>query len=231
MPKSIVELSWSMLLGNQDLGISLMLLFARSVAEKKHPFNIIGNLEETAASFRSNPINIYILNDLYEKLNKDKVKLSRSFKNIRRCSYCQNWIYYSQTENCKKCGKLLDLPEITRLLLCADNLLWFFENRSETNKTDEFTEFICFLVVLEHDILFNQIIPGASQRQYAINLLSKITAVFDKNKGGVIDTSNPSSLKIYFVQDDMLDDTKTYTIFISNELQFFVKVMTAGIVI
>lgn len=230
-PKTIEDLSRSMLICSQYLGIPFMLSFARSVANGKRPNDIIGNIEESAAKFRSNPTNLFIVKDLFENLKKDKDRLSRPLNSIRRCPFCQNQILFCQAENCTKCGKILDLPEIVRLLLCADNLLWFFENRAEIIEADEFTEFICFLVSLVNDILRKQVTPPLVQRQYAISLLSKITAIFDKNKGGVIQTSNPSSLKVFIVEADMLEDTKSYTMFVYNELLFFVKLMSKEIVI
>lgn len=110
-----------------------------------------------------------------------------------------------------------------------DNLLWLCEQRVEVSSSEALCEFVCLLVRLTNNLLRKQEAPSDAHRKYALNLLEKMTAISDLNRGAVIETKSPRELKIYLVKDSMLEDSETFGLFLFKELEFFVGKMVGGI--
>ena len=110
-----------------------------------------------------------------------------------------------------------------------DNLLLLFEQRIELSSSEDFSEFVCVLVLMTNNLLRKQESPSERVRFYALDLLSKIGAICDLGKGAIIDTKDTKQLKIYTVKESMRDDSQMFGLFWYNELEYFVRKMREGV--
>jgi hypothetical protein len=120
-------------------------------------------------------------------------------------------------------------PDAIRLLACIDNLLWFFEQRIEPSPNKSFAEFVTVLVAALDLLLRKQEAPGEQLRKYSLELLSQIGALFDSNKGAVVEVKNPKELQIYLIKDRMREDSETFGLLLFKEVEAFVSMMESGI--
>lgn len=167
---------------------------------------------------------------LYQLLRKDEQKQVRNMAIVRKCPECgDRKIWSTYDEICEKCGARVRWPDAVQTLVCMDNLLSLLEQRVEPNYTESFSEFVCLLVLMVNNLFRKQENPTPEQRRYALDLLSKIGAIADKNQGAIIDTSNPQALKIYLVKSNMAEDSETFGVFLHSQLQFFIRKMMEGV--
>jgi len=80
-----------------------------------------------------------------------------------------------------------------------------------------------------NNLLRKQESPTGKQRRYALDLLSKVGTIHDKNHGAVIVPSNPQALKIYLVKSNIVEDSGTFGLFLHKELEFFILKMMEGV--
>jgi hypothetical protein len=230
-PSNLNEMVRSVLLSNTYLDVSLLLIFAREVSKGRSSGEVVGNLETMAQEFMRISKNREYMDQLYRLLRKDQQRQTRNIAMFRKCPGCGDrkiWTI-SDDELCEKCGAQVRWPDAVRALVCMDNLLWLLEQRVEPKNTESFSEFVCVLVLMVNNLLRRQENPTNEQRRYALDLLSKIGAIADKNQGAIIDTNNPQTLKIYFVKSNMMEDSKAFGTFLCNQLQFFILKMVEGI--
>jgi predicted RNA-binding Zn-ribbon protein involved in translation (DUF1610 family) len=230
-PSNLDEMARSVLLSNTYLDVSLLLMVAREVSKGRSSREAVGNLETMAREFMSIPKNREFMDYLCRLLRKDEQRQTRNMAMVRKCPGCGDRKIWSISDDelCEKCGAQIRWPDVVRALVCMDNLLWLLEQRVEPKNTESFSEFVCVLVLMVNSLLRKQENPTSEQRRYALDLLSKIGAIADKNQGAIIDTNNPQALKIYFVKSNMVEDSEAFGTFLCNQLQFFVLKMVEGI--
>jgi len=56
-----------------------------------------------------------------------------------------------------------------------------------------------------------------------------MNAIFDANKGAIIETTKPHELKMYLVRDSMRDDSQSFGLFIHRELECLIEMMNLGV--
>ena len=229
-PSTLDEMARSFFLKNTNLDVPLLLTLAREVSKGRSPQEVVGNLETMAQEFMSVPKNREHMDYLYQLLRKDEQKQVRNMAIVRKCPECgDRKIWSTYDEICEKCGARVRWPDAVQTLVCMDNLLSLLEQRVEPNYTESFSEFVCLLVLMVNNLFRKQENPTPEQRRYALDLLSKIGAIADKNQGAIIDTSNPQALKIYLVKSNMAEDSETFGVFLHSQLQFFIRKMMEGV--
>ena len=230
-PSTLDEMARSVLLSNTYLDVPLLLMVAREVSKGRSSQEAVGNLETMAQEFMSIPKNREYMDHLYRLLRKDQQRLTRNMAMVRNCPECGRRIIWSTSDHelCENCGAQIRWPDAVKTLVCMDNLLLLLEQRVEPKNTESFSEFVCLLVLMVDNLLSKQENPTNEQRRYALDLLSKIGGIADKNQGAIIDTTNPQALKIYLVKSNMVEDSETFGNFLCSQLQFFVLKMVEGV--
>ena len=228
-PQTIDETARSIILSNSHFKVPALLTLAREMANGRTANDIVPNLVNDGKTYLSIQKQKQLVEQVFSMLRKNEHKNYRSLNMVRECPDCGNRVLFSGSEECEKCGELVNWPDALRILACMDNLLWLFEQRVEVSSSDAFSDFVCILVAMTNNLLRKQKFPSLRDRQYSLKLLTDIGAVCDLNKGAVIDTKNPKELKIYLIKDNMREDSETYGLFMFKELEFFVGKMTNGI--
>jgi hypothetical protein len=121
------------------------------------------------------------------------------------------------------------VPDIVRLLICVDNLLWLFEQRIEPTDRTEFSELVCVLVSIENDLLRKQNDPTNTQRHYALDLLRRLRVLSDVNQGAVVSLTDEDGLQIHVFKDRAREDSQTFGTFLYRELEVFIQYMKRGV--
>jgi len=228
-PSTPDEMARSVILSNNNLGVPFLLILAREVKKGRSPQEVVGNLETMVQESMRIPKNREWVDQLYQSLRKDYQSQIRDIAMVRNCPECAERVILSGSKKCDKCGAQVHWSDAVRTLICMDNLLWLLEQRVEPQNTEPFSELVCVLVLMFNNLLRKQESPTGEQRRYALDLLSKMGTIHDKNHGAVILTSNPQALKIVLVTDDMVEDSETIGLFLLAELEFFILKMVEGV--
>jgi len=226
-PTTIELMAQSMVLTFPYFKIPALLMISREFKNKRPATDIVLNLNQQAEKILSDirPSVVKLLN----LLNKTEHKNHRKISVIRHCLECGKNIFFSNADTCHNCGEPVNWPEIVRLMVCIDNLLFLFENRIEVSDSEHESELVCVMVAMLNDLLRNQVVPNEQNRQYALHSLKSMKVICDKNKGFVVDLKDIHNLNAYLIKDDMLPDTEGYAKFWINEIPVFVNMMTNGI--
>lgn len=226
-PTTIELMAQSMVLTNPYFKIPALLMIAREVSNNRSVTDIVPNMNQQAQRILSDirPS----VGKLLNLLNDAKYKNHRKFSVIRQCMECGQNILVSNADTCNNCGEPVNWPDILRLMVCIDNILYLFENRIEVSDSEYESELVCLMVAMLNDLLRNQIVPNEQNRQYALHSLKSMKIICDKNKGFVVDLKDIYNLDAYLIKDKMLPDTEVYANFWLNEIPVFVNMMTNGI--
>ncbi len=190
---------------------------------------MVPNLVNDGKAYLNNPKQRQAVDQIFILLRENEHKNHRDMNMVRQCPNCGTRVLLSDAERCEKCDEPVAWPDAIRALACMDNLLWLCEQRVEVSPSEAFSEFVCLLVRMTNNLLRKQEAPSDVHRKYALNLLEKMTAISDLNRGAIIETKSPRELKIYLVKDSMLEDSETFGLFLFKELEFFVENMVRGI--
>jgi hypothetical protein len=227
-PDTLDEVARSTVLSNAALSVPMLLLLSRAMAEGRSPDDIVRNLSQNAHEHLASAAGRRHAETVLGLLRENKHKHHRLLSKIRSCGTCGDRVLMSEAITCEVCDAPVEWPEAVRTLVCVDNLLWLFEQRSEPDPTDEFAELICVLVSIANDLLRKQVVPSDEIRRYALRLLQDVAIVWDLGMGGGIKTNNPQHLEIYLIKDSMRDETESMVAFWCSELEFFIERMTSG---
>lgn len=228
-PDTLDEVARSTVLSNAALSVPKLLLLSREMAEGRAPDDIVGNLSQNAEEHLASAAGRRQAETLLALLRENKHKHHRLLSKIRSCGTCGDRVLMSDAITCEVCDAPVEWPEAVRTLVCVDNLLWLFEQRSVPDPTDEFAELVCVLVSIANDLLRKQVVPSDEIRRYALRLVQDVAIVWDLGMGGGIKTNNPQHLEIYLIKDSMREETESMVAFWCSELEFFIDRMTAGI--
>lgn len=228
-PADLLSLARSFVLSNSTIKVPTLLLLAREVSDGRLPSEVVVNLDENAKEYyemsESDSKLKYMFNLLQQSVDGNLVDMNM----VRECPNCGDRITLSIEEECSSCGDSTGWDESTKLLVCMDNLMWFFEQRVEMDNSKEFSEFVCLLVLMINGLLRKNDAPPLNQRKYALTLLSDMKAISDKNRGAVIDTIKPKKMQIYLIKDNMLEDSEQFGLFLHAELEYFISKMIKGV--
>ena len=228
-PASLSETARSIVLSNAHLRVPALLSLAREMANGRSAQDVVRNLEAEAHSYLDSVHGRQAVERVFALLQQDEQKNHHSIAALRECSGCQSSILASDADACEECGEPVTWPDTIRALACLDNLLFLFEQRVEPSPHAAFSEFVCVLVAMTHNLLRKQEVPSPRERQYALRLLSEMKRLDDLGGGAVVDTTTPTALKIYLVKTRMREDSETMSLFLCKELQSFVAKMTGGV--
>lgn len=228
-PQTIEEMARSIILSNSHFKVPALLTLSREMENGRTADDVVPNLLNDAKTYLSVPKQKQVVEQVFSMLRQNEHKNHRSLSMVRECSGCGNRVLFSGSEECEKCGEAVNWTDAIRTLACMDNLLWLLEQRVEVSSTDAFSDFVCVLVAMTNNLLRKQKVPSIRDRQYSLQLLTDMGSVCDLNKGAVIDTMNPKDLKIYLIKDSMREDSETFGLFLSKELEFFVAKMVNGV--
>lgn len=228
-PTDISCLARSMVLSNPSLEIPSLLLLAREVARGRSPSEVVQNLDIKAKEYHEIVMGDTEHKNMFDMMLKDANMHYRDMNMVRQCSHCGENIISSYTVECASCRQSVNWPESIKLLVCMDNLMWFFENRAETVDSKEFSEFVCLLAVMINDLLRKQETPSKRNRSYALLLIRDMQYICDLNKGAVVKTDNLDELNLTLIEECMLEDSKQFGWFLCSELMYFVEKMKNGI--
>lgn len=228
-PENLEETACAIVLSNFQVSIPLLVSVSRKISNGRPAAEVVGNLHEIAAKYLQSAGHRETVEKMFSLLCDDDAKNGQRIEPLRQCSSCGTRILYSQADLCQSCNAGVELPDIVRLLMCVDNLLWLLEQRIEPSQTSEFAEFVCVLVAMGNDILRKQADPTVNQRMYALELLRKLKVLSDINQGAVVSLQEDDSLQIHVIKDRAREDSETYGIFIYQELLAFIKYMKAGL--
>lgn len=228
-PQTIEETARSIILSNTHFKVPALLTLTREIGNGRTADDVVPNLLSDGKTYLSVPKQKKAVEQVFSMLRQNEHKNHRSLSMVRECPGCGNRILFSGEEECEKCGEPVNWPDVIRTLACMDNLLWLLEQRIEVSSTDVFSDFVCVLVSMTNNLLRKQEIPSIRDRQYCLQLLTDMGSVCDLNKGAVIDTTNPKDIKIYLIKDSMREDSKSFGLFLFNELKFFVTKMADGV--
>lgn len=228
-PQTIEETARSIILSNSHLKVPSLLTLAREMGTGRSADDVVPNLLNDGKAYLRVPSQKQVVEKIFSMLRQNEHKNHRSLRMVRECQGCGNKILFSGAEECEQCGEPVTWPDAIRMLACMDNLLWLLEQRLEVSSTDAFSDFVCILVAMTNNLLRKQEAPSSRDREYGLQLLTDIGTVCDLNKGAVIDTNNPKDLKIYLVEGNMREDSKTFGLFLLNELEFFVAKLVNGV--
>ncbi len=228
-PSTPDEMARSVILSNNYIDVSLLLIIAREVSKGRSSREVVGNLDTMAQEVMSVPKKRESVDQIYRLLREGEQRQIRDLAMVRNHPECPKRRMWSGSDKCEKCGAQVRWSDAVRTLICMDNLLWLLEQRVEPLNTEPFSELVCVLVLMVNNLLRKQENPTSEQRQYALDLLSKIGGIADKNQGAIIDTTNPKALQIYLVKSNMLEDSETFGTFLYKELEFFILKMVEGV--
>jgi len=222
------ELASALNLSNQCFEMPALLMLSREISNGRKPVEVVVNLEDNTKKYLNLPEERSGLKYLFKLLQQNKEKNNRNIDVIRKCPSCGDPVSISGQDKCFNCQQQLDLPEILRLLICMDNLLWLFEQRIEPKKGREFSEFVCLLVIMINDLLRKQEEPTEKRRKEVFTLLKGLVSLSDKNRGCIVDLSDPKQIKTHIVKDNMLEDTETFASFLNIEIHYFTQKIIYG---
>lgn len=229
LPQTLEETAAAIVLSTHQITIPVLLSVSRDISGGRPAAQAVGNLQEIATKFLNDPGHRDMVERVFALIGEDSAKEEHRIEPLRACVACGTRIMYSQSASCQSCNETLDMPDIVRLLVCVDNLLWLLEQRIEPSEIPEFAEFVCVLVALENDILRKQSEPNAIQRSYALDMLRKVKGLWDINQGALVNFNADDSLSVSLIQDRAREDSKPFAIFIHRELSDFVQYMKAGV--
>jgi len=228
-PDSIDEMARSIILSNSHFKIPSLLLLSREMAKNRTAADVVPNLMNDGKKYIRNTKQRETVEQIFTLLKQNEDKNRRDMNVVHECPCCGEWVLASLAEECNSCGEILEWSDFVRTLACIDNLLWLFEQRIELLPSEDFSEFVCLLVVMADNMLRKQETPTDQQRKYALELLSQMAAISDLNKGAIIKTGDPQKLEIYLIKDNMREDSETFGRFMYLELQAFIDKMIKGI--
>ena len=229
LPNDLNELGRSFVLSNKGFHVSALLLLSREVSKGRKPSEIVPSLGETARKLLAWDEAKDLQKRIFTKLKEEEGKSLRSIKAVRQCPNCLEQILYCNQEKCGNCGEIVQWPEILRLLICMDNILWLFEQRFESSTSPEVSEFVCLLVTMIDELVRKQEAPSNYQRQYALQLLEAIESIYDKNRGAVIKTEYIEEIEMFIFEQNILQDSEYFGMFACSELTYFVKRMKESV--
>jgi rubrerythrin len=228
-PQSKEETARSIILSNTHFKVPTLLTLCREMAKGRSADDVFPNLVKDGKACLNDPIKRQGVDQIFNLLRENDNKNHRDMNMLRECTNCGTRVLLSDAKQCEKCDEPVTWPDAIRALACMDNLLWLFEQRVEVSPSEAFSEFVCLLVRMANNLLRKQEDPSDAHRKYALDLLKKMVAISDLNRGAIIETTNPRELEIYLVRDSMLEDTATFGPFLYNELKLFVEKMVRGV--
>lgn len=228
-PNTLGEMARSIVLSNTHFEVPALLSLAREIGKGRPPRDVVINLESEEKSYLTIPERREAVEQVFSMLIRDGEQYHHDLNMVRECSKCRYDVLFSSEERCEECGALLDWSDMTRTLVCLDNLLWLFERWVRVSPSGAFSDFVCVLVAMTNNLLRKQEVPSIRECQYALQLLTEMIMLSDPSNGAVIYTQNPKALQIYLVKENMTEDSETFGLFLLRELEFFVMKMAEGI--
>lgn len=228
-PKELADFACSTVLSSTRMNVPSLLFVSRAIAAGRAPSDIVANLQKVGAQFLQMPESQTRLRYMFDLLQKNATKNTRHIDLVRECPGCGARLLLSNLDECKECGEVIDFPDAVRLLICIDNLLWLFEQRAEVSDTSSFSEFVCVLVAIEHEMLRKQEAPSPSRREYALSLLKSMKTIADAKRGAIIETENHDRIRVQLYKDAMDDDSTKFGLFWHTEIVQFVAFMRQGV--
>lgn len=224
VPKSLRQMARTISLSNDHFKIFSLLLLAREVGGGRSPEEVIPNLEEIISGYMEDHKKLEAVTQLFDLLKIGTAEDRGLIGNRRLCKSCHERVFFSNSDECGSCDESLDWDTLTRLLVCADNLLWLFERRSESSTNENFSKFIESLVLVVEGLMRRKGSIVKSDVEELVGYMIAASPLCDKNLGGVIEISKDEELKIYIVQDKMDENTDGYTKFLYSEVQNLIDI-------
>lgn len=228
-PESELDAAKSIVLSNAHLKIPQLLLLSREIASGRTAEDVVPDLKKSAAAYLNGDQQARAVRGVLSLLRENSQKTRRSINEVLGCPACGARMPFSGALHCGQCGEEIRWPKFLRSLACLDNLLWLWESRVEPDRSEEFAEFVCVLVLMMNDLLRKQEVPSEKNRRYALELLQKIGPVFDLKKGAAVDARDLEELKPYVFEDNRRDESQVFVTLIQQELKLFVAMMKSGI--
>lgn len=228
-PETLNETARAVVMSTFHAEIPLLLSVSRAIQSGRPAEQVVGNLLELADGYLKSPGHRKIIEDVFNIAQEDSGKTQHRIEPLRQCASCGARIMYSHADVCTSCKSEIELPDILRLLVCADNLLWLLEHRIECSKKPEFSEFVSVLVAFVNEILRRQSEPSCTNRKHGLDILRTLKVLADVNQGAVVSLKNDDSLEIHVIKDRATDESQTYGVFIYHELSAFIKYMKVGV--
>ena len=225
-PGNLQEMAASLVLATPQLKIPALLILAREVSNGRKPSEVVQNLPDQVKSWLTVPPQRQAAEQVFTLLKENEHKNRQRIDEIKECKSCGEKVLFSGSDSCQACGNKIHWTDANRMLMCIDSLLWLFEQRVEVSSTDEFSNFVELLVELANELLRKSQEVSASDKRLLLDRLKKVSRLFDKNKGGAVDTGNPTQLKIYLIKDNMLEDSESFTTFLYKEVEHLVSMIS-----
>jgi hypothetical protein len=188
-PQSKEETARSIILSNTHFKVPTLLTLCREMAKGRSADDVFPNLVKDGKADLDDPIRLQGLDQIFILLRENEHKNHRDMNMLRECTNCGTRVLLSDAKRCEKCDEPVMWPDAIRALACMDNLLWLFEQRVEVSSSEAFSEFVCLLVRMTNNLLRKQEDPSDAHRKYALDLLKKMVAISDLNRGAINDES------------------------------------------
>jgi tetratricopeptide (TPR) repeat protein len=202
IPKEKNTLFEGMLLSDTNFLLPTLINISRRIKNGDNPNNFIANISDFVKNMERNKEVIDIFIDLItENYKKPFQNMSELFK----CSNCDQ-IIQRNISVCGKCNNPINLSLSSRLLLCLDNMQYFFQYRAQINDDPALIQFIGYLVFIFNQLFFKQEIPVISIRNHMLNLLKQLKVIEYINKACVYDLKDISEIKAYVIAGNIPDE-------------------------
>lgn len=219
----------SIVLSTMKLDMQSLLGIAQKMANNRTVYDVVPNLKHSAKILLNDSDNKLEVEKLFALLKKDEHKKNRRVSTIRECPHCGSQLMLSNTEECTNCGVEVNWPDAIKTLVCFDNILLFIDTFLKVRVSEEYSEFVCLLVVIFHNLFHKQEAPSERERQYALQLLKAI-GTFPTNKMDfIVETRDLNKLILNLVTDNKDESTELMGYSLYMELEFFVKKMNEGV--
>lgn len=166
---------------------------------------------------------------LLELLQRHEALNRRDIGRLCLCPDCDTRIAFAAADECRNCGnKDINFPVPERAIVCIDNLLIAIEEGLTILDSDAFSEFVCVLVRIQHQLVFHQKPPSEQHRRYALELLASFGRLVVGKNAAIVSVKDPANITCSVVPH-VDEKIAVACVGLLMELRYFAELMRLGL--
>lgn len=227
-PQSVDDIARCWMLSTESFKVPGLLSFARQI--RKHgPTSVEAALP---AHMRRGLVTAAMkveFEQLLELLRRHEELNRRDIGGVCFCPDCDTRIAFAAADECRNCGNNdLNIPVPERAIFCIDNLLIAIEEGLTSLDSDAFSEFVCVLVRIQHQLVFHQKPPSDQHRRYALELLASVGRLVVGKNAAIVSVKDPANITCSVV-DHADEKIAVASVGLLMELRYFSSLMRFGV--
>jgi hypothetical protein len=207
-----------------------LLGIGRGIVAGRKATEVVANLAEVAAEHMADPKSTYRaeVESMMQAAQQKQKDNYFCWHDAATCEHCKTFNFRQDARECSKCGTLLHIPPLLRLLICLSRLTIHFQQNFGGPQSDQCDVFIRYVISLQSKLYRQQETPSNNERAKVLELMTKIGKLWTNEEYGFINVTDPRNIT-YELSSKLPEEMKAKEVVgltdFRDTLQFFASWM------